>query len=108
MPFHHDEMESGRSDFDYIFRTIFAFFEHKYLLNDQLPIFDPDFEHKIIQRFESYIIQDNDEYTVAKATILECCGPTIPEFEGNLITLVNDVPSKMTWQDFCKYGENNS
>ncbi len=91
--YHHGTIEKNRSDFDYIFRPIYGLLKDYYILNDQLPI---------VKKYKKYIVQENTYYVVARAEILNECGRNIPEFEGNLLTFVNEIPPVMSWKEFSE------
>lgn len=105
LSFHHSSLEDQRADFDYIFSPIYKFLKRKLLLNDELPIFNPDFEYETYNQYSNYIVQDHDSFIIARASILESCGRNIPEFEGNLIVIVEDnpFPYQEVWNDHLKF-----
>lgn len=104
--FYHGEIEKGRSDFDYIFRPLYEALSGKLILTDEMLI-PYDVEHNEHQKYKPYIIQDNEFYYVFSAKILNICGKSIDEFEGNLLTVIKNEPKKRDWEKFSTQETNH-
>ncbi len=96
--FRHDQIDQARSDFDYIFRPIYAKLSGSVLLNDQLPLYDD--ENRVVADYVQYLIQDRGHCCVVRAEMLIDCGPLIPEFEGNELVFFQSVPSAISQREY--------
>lgn len=107
--FVHGEIESGRSDFDFIFKCLYERWSARFVLSEHCCFAENDRED-VLMHVKDGLIWANGETSLLlhEGSFLPSFGREMPEFDGSILVILRDcIDQGFTWKKFLDLANGN-